>query len=59
MTFHTPEEALERVNNIPYDLSAGVWTDKKVSIPHPSPLPVRGGEGEAFKMVNKLRADVV
>ena len=28
MTFRTPEEAFERANNIPYGLSAGVWTDK-------------------------------
>ena len=34
----------ERANNIPYGLSAGVWTDKGSKI---------------FKMVNKLRAGVV
>ncbi|MFT5192577.1 MAG: aldehyde dehydrogenase (NAD+) [Verrucomicrobiales bacterium] len=28
MTFRTPSEALERANNIPYGLSAGVWTQK-------------------------------
>src|SRR6185369_7955791 len=44
MTFRTPEEAFERANNIPYGLSAGVWTDKGIKI---------------FKMVNKLRAGVV
>ena len=44
MTFRTPEEAVERANNIPYGLSAGVWTDKGSKI---------------FKMVNKLRAGVV
>ena len=44
MTFRTPEEAFERANNIPYGLSAGVWTDKGSKI---------------FKMVNKLRAGVV
>jgi aldehyde dehydrogenase (NAD+) len=44
MTFRTPEEALERANNTPYGLSAGVWTDKGSKI---------------FKMVNKLRAGVV
>src|SRR3954468_6545581 len=27
MTFRTPEEAIERANNTPYGLSAGVWTD--------------------------------
>jgi len=26
MTFRTPDEALERANNLPYGLSAGVWT---------------------------------
>jgi|SRR5581483_8789070 len=44
MTFRTPEEALERANNTPYGLSAGVWTDKGSKI---------------FKMVNQLRAGVV
>jgi aldehyde dehydrogenase (NAD+) len=44
MTFRKPEEAFERANNIPYGLSAGVWTDKGRKI---------------FKMVNKLRAGVV
>jgi aldehyde dehydrogenase (NAD+) len=44
MTFRTPEEAFERANNIPYGLSAGVWTDKGSKI---------------FKMVNKLHAGVV
>lgn len=44
MTFRTPEEAIERANNTPYGLSAGVWTDKGSKI---------------FKLVNKLRAGVV
>jgi aldehyde dehydrogenase (NAD+) len=44
MSFRTPEEALERANNTPYGLSAGVWTDKGSKI---------------FKMVGKLRAGVV
>ncbi len=44
MTFRTPEEAIERANNTPYGLSAGVWTDKGSKI---------------FKMVNQLRAGVV
>src|SRR5438067_5878384 len=29
MTFRTPEEAIERANNTPYGLSAGVWPDKR------------------------------
>ncbi|MGH3002535.1 MAG: aldehyde dehydrogenase family protein [Gaiellaceae bacterium] len=28
LTFRTPEEALEKANNTPYGLSAGVWTEK-------------------------------
>jgi len=44
MTFRTPEEAVERANNTPYGLSAGVWTDKGSKI---------------FKIVNRLRAGVV
>lgn len=44
MTFRTPEEALERANNTPYGLSAGVWTDKGSKI---------------FKMAGGLRAGVV
>jgi aldehyde dehydrogenase (NAD+) len=28
LTFRTPKEALEKANNTPYGLSAGVWTDK-------------------------------
>jgi aldehyde dehydrogenase (NAD+) len=44
MTFRTPEEALERANNTPYGLSAGVWTDKGSKI---------------FKMAGQLRAGVV
>lgn len=44
MTFRTPEEAVERANNTPYGLSAGVWTDKGSKI---------------FKTVSRLRAGVV
>lgn len=44
LTFRTPEEAIERANNTPYGLSAGVWTDKGSKI---------------FKIVSKLRAGVV
>ncbi len=28
LTFRTPEEAIEKANNSPYGLSAGVWTEK-------------------------------
>ncbi len=44
MTFRTPEEALERANNTPYGLSAGVWTDKGSKV---------------FQLATKLRAGVV
>jgi aldehyde dehydrogenase (NAD+) len=44
LTFRTAAEALERANNTPFGLSAGVWTDKGSKI---------------FKMAAKLRAGVV
>jgi aldehyde dehydrogenase (NAD+) len=44
MTFRTPEEAVEKANNIPYGLSAGVWTDKGSKI---------------FQITSKMRAGVV
>ena len=44
LTFRTPAEAVEKANNTPYGLSAGVWTDKGSRILH---------------MANKLRAGVV
>ncbi|MGI8847127.1 MAG: aldehyde dehydrogenase family protein [Candidatus Dormibacteria bacterium] len=28
LSFRTPSEAVEKANNIPYGLSAGIWTDK-------------------------------
>ena len=28
LTFRTPKEAVEKANNTPYGLSAGIWTDK-------------------------------
>jgi aldehyde dehydrogenase (NAD+) len=28
LTFRTPEEAIEKANNTPYGLSAGIWTDR-------------------------------
>jgi aldehyde dehydrogenase (NAD+) len=43
-TFRTIEEVIEKANNIPYGLSAGVWTDKGSKI---------------FNLTNKLRAGVV
>ena len=44
LTFRTPAEAIEKANNTPYGLSAGVWTDKGSRI---------------LKMANALRAGVV
>ncbi|WP_243056892.1 aldehyde dehydrogenase family protein [Nocardioides sp. SR21] len=44
LTFRTPSEAIEKANNTPYGLSAGVWTDKGSRILH---------------MANQLRAGVV
>jgi aldehyde dehydrogenase (NAD+) len=43
-TFRTEAEVVEKANNIPYGLSAGVWTDKGSKI---------------FNMTNKLRAGVI
>jgi len=44
LTFRTPAEALEKANNTPYGLSAGVWTEKGSRI---------------LWMANQLRAGVV
>ncbi len=44
LTFRTPAEAIEKANNTPYGLSAGVWTDKGSRI---------------LKVANALRAGVV
>jgi aldehyde dehydrogenase (NAD+) len=44
LTFRTPAEAVEKANNTPYGLSAGVWTDKGSRI---------------LFMADKLRAGVV
>jgi aldehyde dehydrogenase (NAD+) len=44
MTVRTPDEAVEKANNIPYGLSAGVWTDKGSKI---------------FQITQKMRAGVV
>lgn len=43
-TFRTIEEVIEKANNIPYGLSAGVWTDKGSKI---------------FNITGKLRAGIV
>ncbi|HSS35369.1 MAG TPA: aldehyde dehydrogenase family protein, partial [Patescibacteria group bacterium] len=42
--FRTPEEAIEKANNTPYGLSAGIWTDKGSRI---------------LMMAQRLRAGVV
>jgi len=44
LTFRTPDEAVEKANNTPYGLSAGVWTEKGSRI---------------LSMVSKLKAGVV
>jgi len=44
LTFRTPDEAVEKANNTPYGLSAGVWTDKG---------------SKNFKIASQLRAGVV
>jgi aldehyde dehydrogenase (NAD+) len=44
LTFRTPAEAVEKANNTPYGLSAGVWTEKGSRI---------------LAMADKLRAGVV
>ena len=44
LTFRTLDEVIEKANNIPYGLSAGVWTDKGSKI---------------FSMTGKLRAGVI
>lgn len=43
-TFRTIEEVIEKANNIPYGLSAGVWTDKGSKI---------------FNLTSQLRAGVI
>jgi aldehyde dehydrogenase (NAD+) len=43
-TFRTVQEVIDKANNTPYGLSAGVWTDKGSKI---------------FKMTSKLRAGVI
>src|SRR6478672_8367114 len=44
LTFRTPEEAVEKANNTPYGLSAGIWTDKGSRI---------------LEMVSRMKAGVV
>ena len=43
-TFRTVDEAIEKANNTPYGLSAGVWTDKG---------------SKAFNMASQLKAGVI
>jgi aldehyde dehydrogenase (NAD+) len=44
LTFRTPDEAVEKANNTPYGLSAGIWTDKGSRI---------------LDLANRVRAGVV
>ncbi|WP_199510544.1 aldehyde dehydrogenase family protein [Nucisporomicrobium flavum] len=44
LTFRTPDEAIEKANNTPYGLSAGIWSDKGSQI---------------LAVADKLRAGVV
>ncbi|MFL6296122.1 MAG: aldehyde dehydrogenase family protein, partial [Actinomycetes bacterium] len=44
LTFRTPDEAVEKANNTPYGLSAGIWTDKGSRI---------------LELANRMRAGVV
>src|SRR5215204_2238489 len=44
LTFRTPDEAVEKANNTPFGLSAGVWTDKGSRI---------------LELANRMRAGVV
>ena len=41
LTFRTPAEAIEKANNTPYGLSAGVWTDKGSTDPVDGRRPAR------------------
>ena len=41
LTFRTPEEAVEKANNTPYGLSAGVWTEKGSQDPLDGRAPAR------------------
>jgi aldehyde dehydrogenase (NAD+) len=44
LTFRTPKEAIEKANNTPYGLSAGIWTDKGSKI---------------FKLISQVKSGVV
>lgn len=44
LTFRTPQEAVEKANNSPYGLAAGIWSDKGSKL---------------FKVARQLRAGVV
>ena len=52
LTFRTPAEAVEKANNTPYGLSAGVWTEKgSLILPHGRPAPRRRGVGQHVQQV--------
>ena len=44
LTFRTPQEAIDKANNTPFGLSAGVWTDKGSKV---------------FNLTSKLRSGVI
>ena len=44
MTFRTPEEAVQRANDTPFGLSAGIWTDKGSKV---------------FEIASRMKAGVV
>ena len=44
LTFRTPKEAVEKANNSPYGLSAGIWSDKGAKL---------------FRIAGAIRAGVV
>ena len=44
MTFRTPEEAIQRANDTPFGLSAGIWTDKGSKV---------------FEIASKMKAGVI
>ena len=44
MTFRTPEEAIQRANDTPFGLSAGIWSDKGSKV---------------FEIASKMKAGVI